>query len=141
MKRKPQKLVLWDAEALNTAHVVLDAQPLDGDTELIIRPHHESTNDKQRGYYRGVMLLELSNYTGFTQDEMHEFLKKKFGDTSLIEIHGETYEVSTFTTSNLGQVAAMSAFIDKVLRWAAGDLGLAIQPPDPAWSKRARKAA
>lgn len=130
MPRKPYRRRLWDGEDLDRVWQELREWPTEGKTQVVIRRFSESVSDQQRGYYRGVMLAILSHHTGYTAEQMHEWLKKKFGDTALVEVAGEAFDVSTFTTSNQGEVDAMSAFIDEVIQWAAIELDVAIPPPD-----------
>lgn len=104
--------------------------PLEGKTQVIVRHFSASVSDQQRGYYRSVMLPAICHATGYTADEMHEWLKFKFGTQARIEVDGEAFEVSTFTTSNQGEVDAMSIFIDEVIQWARMTLDIYIPPPD-----------
>lgn len=139
-----QKIVLWDAEVRDTVHRVISALKLDGKRpwEIVIRPFYQSPSDRQRGYYRSTILPMLCRHVEdcgqghFTTEQMHDWLKRKFGESARMEIHGESYEVVDFTTSDKGEMAAMSAFIDRVLWWAAGDLGLYIPPPDEGKARR-----
>jgi hypothetical protein len=109
----------------------------------VLKPFYESPSEKQRGYYRSTILpaiakhVEESGQGLFTHEQVHEWLKRKFGQHARVEIDGEAYEVCDFTTSDGGDIAAMSAYITMVLRWAAADLGLYIPPPREKWSKAA----
>ncbi len=142
---KAQKIVLWDAEVRDTVYRVIAALKLDGKRpwELVIRPFYQSPSDRQRGYYRSTILPMLCNhvedcgYGRYTTEQMHEWLKREFGEKARVEVMGKTHDVVDFTTSGRGEMAAMSAFIDSVLRWAAGDLGLYIPPPDEGKARRA----
>ena len=139
--RKAHAIVLWDEMERDRVHIAVDAQPLGGDTEIIIRPRSHAVSDRQRGYYRGVVLKILAEHTGYTQDEMHEFLKRKFATESQVEVRGETYNVHVFTTGTEGEAAVTARFITNVIQWAARDLGVVIPEPDRNHRKRARVAA
>lgn len=141
MKRKAQTIVVWDELDRDRVHIAIDAQPLDGEVEIIIRPHSQSVSDRQRGYYRGVVLKILAEHTGYTQDEVHEFLKRKFATESQVEVRGETYNVHVFTTGTEGETAVTAKFITNVIQWAARDLGVVIPEPDRNHRKRVRVAA
>lgn len=142
---KAQKIVLWDAEVRDTVQRIIAALKLDGRRpwEIVIRPFYESPSDRQRGYYRSTILPMLCRHVEdcgqghFTTEQMHDWLKRKFGESARMEIHGESYEVVDFTTSDKGEMAAMSAFIDRILMWAAQDLGLYIPPPVDGKARRA----
>lgn len=148
MSTRPQKIVLWDAEVRDTAQRILSALKLDGRRpwELVIRPFYESPSDRQRGYYRSTVLPALCRHVEdcgqghFTAEQMHDWLKRKFGDSVRMELFGEAYEVVDFTTSGHGEMAAMSAYIDRILGWAAADLGLYIPAPRVDGKAAARAA-
>lgn len=134
---KAQKIVLWDAEVRDTVQRIIAALKLDGRRpwELVIRPFYESPSDRQRGYYRSTILpmlcqhVEDCGYGRYTPEQMHEWLKREFGEKVRVEVMNTTHDVVDFTTSGKGEMATMSAFIDRVLMWAANDLGLYIPPP------------
>ncbi len=96
----------------------------------MLRRYRRTLSDEQRAYYRGVVLAEISEATGYTGDELHEMFKHKFGEASVIELAGETYEVRTFSTARgASTTAEMAHYIDAVILWAATALGIAISPP------------
>lgn len=131
MAAKPQKIVLWDEEVRDTLYRVIAGLRLDGKRPwmAIIKPFYESPSDRQRGYYRSTVLKVIAEYTGYTDEEVHEWCKQKFGPRALVTINGEAYEVTKFTTSNEGEIAAMTAYMHEIKRWAASELALYIPPP------------
>lgn len=137
---KAQKIVLWDQQVLDTVQRIIGALDLDGKFEIIIRRFSESVSDRQRGYYRSTVLPALMDLTGYTEDEMHEWLRLEFGPTAQIKIHGVAHDVAKFSTSKKGQVAEMQAYLERVCEWAAGNLGCYIPPPNRDWRKE-KKAA
>jgi hypothetical protein len=145
MSSKSQKIILWDEECRDTVQRVLSALKFDGKPwQVVIKRFYESPSERQRGYYWSVMLpalcrhVEESGFGHYTAEQMHEWLKKKFGQSARVEIDGEAYDVVAFTTSNSGDIAAMSTYITAILQWAAGELGLYIPPPTEKWERRAR---
>lgn len=126
----PKSIVLWDAEVRETAHKVIDALELEGKHEVIIRKHSQNTSDRQRGYYRTVVLRTLGEELGYDEEDMHEVLKQEFGEAAQIKVNGKTYDVTRFTTSRKGSVEEMQAYLERVCRWAASELGIYIEPPD-----------
>ena len=142
---KAQKAILWGDEERDGILRLLSGLKLDNTRpwQVILKPFYESPSERQRGYYREVMLpalcrhVEEAGFGHYTHEAMHEWLKKKFGQSARVEIDGEAYEVVDFTTSDKGDIATMTAFITKVLNWAAGDLGLYIPPPKQKWERRA----
>lgn len=140
---KAQKIILWGDPELDRTHRVIDGLEKDPNRpwQVTIKRFYESPSERQRGYYRDVMLPAICKHVAecgfgtYSDGELHEWLKKKFGQAARVEIDGEAYEVIDFTTSDKGDIAAMSAYMDKILNWAAGDLGLYIPPPKKKWER------
>lgn len=82
----------------------------------------------QRGYYRGAVLRVLCDETGEDEAAMHAYLLTRFGDQALIDVHHEDYCVRTFTTGDANTRPEMTAYIARVVRWAAME-GIFIPSP------------
>ena len=79
---------------------------------------------RQRGYYRGVVLPTLErDGPGYTAQEWHEICRHLF---LLTDRGGRTFAQSTSTLSSKD----MSEYIDKIIRWAAMELGVVIEDPN-----------
>ena len=93
--------------------------------ELILRKRKSQRSLQQNKYYWGVVVEILASHCGYDPDEMHEALKVKFlsegqdEKTGLIKVRSTT----KMTTDEFIK------YTDKVIRWAAQDLGVFI--PDP----------
>lgn len=100
----------------------------------IVKYNKVRSNAENR-YYHGVVLELLSEYTGYTADEMHDILKAmflsekqrlKWDKRKKIQIQKST---STLTT------VQFEKFLEDVRRWAASELGCYIPNPNepPSW--------
>lgn len=146
---KAQKIILWGDEERDGVQRLIAGLKLNNARpwQVVLKTFYESPSERQRGYYREVMLpylcrhVEESGFGHYTHEQMHEWLKKKFGQTAKVEIDGEAYEVVDFTTSDKGDIATMSSFITRVLNWSSGELGLYIPPPKEKWERKQRAAA
>lgn len=80
----------------------------------------------QNSYYHAVVKKEIADYSGHTEDEMHEILKQMFCPTKAIRFGEKEYLIRS--TRNLSTVE-MRDYIDQCVAFAATELALAI--PDP----------
>lgn len=107
-------------------------QMKDGEYLVTIARAHATRSLAQNALYWGVYIHVLSEYTGFTPDDMHEVLKAKFIPKRLAisdgngEIQGEF--VVGGTTTRMNKVE-FGEYLGEIQRWAAEDLGVNI--PDP----------
>ena len=111
----------------------------DGEVLVTIARVKAARSTQQNRWYWGVIVDLLSEYTGFTPDEMHEVLKAKFLPKKLAVadqngvIRGE-YVIGG-TTTKLDKVE-FGEFCESVRRWAAEELDVIIPDPETGslWS-------
>ena len=84
-------------------------------------------SNNQNRYAHGIALQTLSDYTGFTVQEVKEVLKKEFGFTRLIELNGKTVEVLRSTADFSS--AEFEDFMSKTRMFAA-QMGCMIPEPN-----------
>ena len=84
-------------------------------------------SNAQNSYYFGVVVNILADYTGYTQEEMHSYLKRRFLAPHEVIIGDDSQTISPSTTKL--STEEFTAYIEAIRRWAAMDLGLSI--PDP----------
>lgn len=105
------------------------------EVDVEVRKHRSKRSSEQNKYWHGVVVALLAERCGYTPMEMHDALKAKFlgqEDMSkgLIRI-GSTAKLNTLDFADL---------VDRVILWAAEDLGVIIPLPEKEPAKR-RKAA
>lgn len=88
----------------------------------ISRHYSPRTNDQNK-YYWGVVVNMLSDYTGFTDEEMHNLLKNKF--LTKHKIIKDKLLVSSYSTTEL-DTAQFSDYIEKIKDWASIEFSLYI---------------
>lgn len=81
---------------------------------------------EQNRYMWGVVYKIIASHTGYTIDEIHEFMKHKFLART-IDIEGEKLNIPTSTTDL--DVAQMTDYIEQIREWAFSKLNCTI--PDP----------
>jgi len=104
--------------------------------EIEIRKRRSRRSTDQNSYWWSVIVPAIAEYTGYTRDEAHEALKAKFLGTEdmshgLLRI-GSTAKLNTQEFADL---------VDKVILWAAEELGVVIPLPDPKWREKAARKA
>ncbi len=113
-------IVLDNKDRFRAHRKTLEGERID----LILRKRTSQRSDNQNRYYHGVIIKLLSESTGYTADEMHENLKRMFLSTK--DEHGLIRIGSTATLKTL----EFKDYLDKIIRWAAIDLGVPIPEPD-----------
>lgn len=91
-------------------------------------------------YYFGVVLKRLSDYTGYTVDELHEWAKARFipKHVAMLDKNGDVKDdmVIGGTTTRLNRVQFYE-YVEAIRQFAAESLELDIPDPDPRWRKAA----
>ena len=105
-KIKKGKLFLHDKEALN--HFISQNE---GEVWIEIKKAPKTRSPQQNGYYR-VILRDVANQMGYTQEELHNIVKHKFEVESTKHISVEEF----------------TEFLDLIIRWFA-ELGFPVQDP------------
>lgn len=124
-------LVLWDEDYQTQIVRLISSLPIDPlkPWSMVLRAPFLPITPAQMGYYRGALLRVLSEYSGHDEDYLHAYLLHRFGERALIDVHHEDYCVRTFTTGENGTRPEMRAFMQHVIYWMAGDLGLPVPQP------------
>lgn len=103
---KDGKLTLHDKSGFNRY-----ISQNEGEVWIDIKSAPKTRSPEQNGYYR-VILRDVANQMGYTQDELHNIVKHKF-------------EVET--TKHLS-VEEFTEYLDLIIRWFA-ELGFPVQDP------------
>jgi hypothetical protein len=100
---------------------------LEGPVEVVVRKKRAQRSNKQNRYYWGVVVQILSDFCGYTPEEMHEALKEKFlgserDQKGLLRIKS----TASLTTDEFAQ------YTNRVVIWAAQELLVYIPDPNMA---------
>ncbi len=105
----------------------------DGAVSITVERKVATRSQRQNAYYWGVCLELVSEHTGYTPDEVHEFAKAKFLPKKLAfaDGNGEVKDdmVIGGTTTKLDTIQ-FGEFIEAFRRWAAETLDVVIPDPD-----------
>lgn len=122
--------VLYDAAARDRLIDALHKVPLDPVRPWTFKlvPFVEPPTTKQKGYYRGVIVPTLAAHTGYTENEMHVEIMRRFEKYAATAVDLFLLELEEFEAR--ASKAVMSEVIERTLRWAAIDLDCYIPPPE-----------
>lgn len=104
------------------------------DGEVLVRIAHvrATRSEQQNRWYWGVIVESISEHTGYTPDEVHEFLKAKFipKRVAVCDGNGEIKDdlVIGGSTAKLNKVS-FGEYCEAIRGWAAQELDVVI--PDP----------
>jgi hypothetical protein len=111
--------------------------------EVTVKRQRATRSQQQNRYYWGVVMQMLSEHTGYTPDEMHEFCKMKFIPKRLAVQDGNGVIKDEFvlggSTRELNTID-FGEYVDSVRQWAAEDLDVVIPDPDEEETVRHDKA-
>jgi hypothetical protein len=107
--------------------------------EVTVREQRNRRSDRQLRWYWGQILELLSEHTGYTPDELHEYCKSRFIPKRLAICDGNGVIVDERVVGgSTGKLntTEMAEYCEAVRKFAAEDLGVVIPDPDPAWAVR-----
>lgn len=101
--------------------------------EVTVKRQRATRSQQQNRYWWGVVIHMLSEHTGYTPDEMHDFCKMKFIPKRLAVCDGNGVIQDEFVTG--GSTREMNTiefgeFMEAVREWAAETLDCVIPDPD-----------
>lgn len=95
------------------------------DVQIAISPKRELRSDRQNRYYWGVVLPLLSNWCGFTPDEMHDSLRVKF-----LRSTNEKFDLEEISSTTSLTTAEFENYMTKIREWASSYAGVFIPEPN-----------
>jgi|GEM_PF-4660344 len=121
-----QTFVIFDAAGRDRLIESLRELPLDPVRPWTFKlvPFVDPPTPRQKGYYLGVVLRALCDYTGYTPRQMHEVLIERFEVEAGCAVPGDP-ELLDVQESK----AVYSQFIELVIGWAS-TLDCYIPPPE-----------
>lgn len=124
------------AGKLKVRHAERFTHLLDGEYELRLRRLRATRSRAQAAYYFGVVLEQLSDRTGYTVDELHDWAKQTFLPKALAfaDRNGEVVDERVIggTTTTLNKLE-FSDYVEAIRRFAAERLDVVIGDPDPEY--------
>jgi len=101
---------------------------LNGKQVVQIKKHQKNRSTRENAYYWGVIVKELSNWSGYDPDQMHEVLKMKFlREDKVIKSTGEL--VPGFKSTKDLSVPEFEAYCENIRIWAISELEVYLPLP------------
>jgi hypothetical protein len=99
----------------------------DKDVECVVRLPRKDRSNQENRYYFGVVVNLISEHTGYTPEEVHEFLKLKFL-SKIIVMAGKDERIPRSSTSL--STLEWEKWMTEIREWAAQELSLVIPEPN-----------
>ncbi len=93
-----------------------------------IKQHKNGRTRYQNAYYFGVVLRTISEYTGFTPEELHASFKRTFLPIDC-EIIGGVMVERLSSTKDL-DTKAFNDYLERILHFCADNIGLYVPTPN-----------
>lgn len=107
---------------------------------VTVEKRHATRSSQANRYYFGVCLKHISDYTGYTVDEVHDWAKARFipKHVAICDKNGEIKDdlVIGGTTRKLNSLQFYE-YLEAIRKFAAEELDLNIPDPDPDWREDA----
>ena len=104
----------------------------DGPVTVRIERKRASRSHKANAFYWGVVVAELSEHTGHTPEELHEYLKARFipKRLALANQNGEVVDELVIGGSTVKlDVVQFYEYVQEIKQWALDSLGVLIPEP------------
>jgi hypothetical protein len=100
---------------------------LKGNHSVGIRKYRAKRSSPQNRYYWGVVLAYLAEETGYTKDEVHQLMQRRFLRYTKDVFDGSEEFVKSTTSLN---TIEMQEYIDQISIFAISELGVYIPQPN-----------
>ena len=131
-KRKGRKLFIQNRRQFDALVSQLDDR---WQLEITVKRLRATRSAESNRFYWGVVLAAISDYTGYTPEELHDVLKAKFlpKHVAFADRNGEVVEEYVLGGSTRGlNTKEFSAYIERIRMWAAADLQVYIPDANEA---------
>lgn len=112
-------------------HAAMDTF-VDGEVRVTIERARATRSEQQNRWYWGCILKHLSEHTGYTAEELHEYCKQRFNSkkVAFCDDNGVIKDEETIglSTTRLNKIT-FGEYCEAIRQWAAEDLHVYI--PDP----------
>lgn len=93
------------------------------EVEVVVRKWKKERSNNQNRYYWGVVIKLLSEYLGYTDEEMHDALKMLF-------LKDESRKVPTLRSTTELNTVEFEKYLENIRMWAAQMFGFYIPTPN-----------
>lgn len=95
---------------------------------VTIANFRKGRTNRQNAYYFGVVLKAISDYTGYSVNELHELFKSNLLPSKVITIGDKNVSITPSTTEL--SVVDFNDYIEQIAQFAADTLGIYVPHPN-----------
>ena len=104
---------------------------LGNDYIVDVKKQKNNRSMMQNNYYWKCIVQELSDFTGFYPDEMHDILKVKFAsEWNSIQVNNKTIGLQTVNSTARMNTKAFEVYAETIRIWALSELGIRLMLPN-----------
>ena len=104
---------------------------LGNDYIVEVKKQRNNRSNMQNNYYWKCIVQELSDFTGFFPDDMHDILKVKFSsEWQTIEIEDKTIGVHSLNSTARMNTGEFELYAEQIRIWALTELGIRLMLPN-----------
>jgi len=105
---------------------------LGNDYIVDVKKQRNNRSNMQNNYYWKCIVQDLSDFTGFFPDEMHDILKVKFStEWQTIELsENKTIGIQTLNSTARMNTKEFEVYTEQIRIWALSDLGIRLMLPN-----------
>ena len=123
------KFVIKDSRDKQT--LINYLKELENDYIVDVKKQRNNRSNMQNNYYWKCIVQELSDFTGFFPDEMHDILKVKFAsEWQTIEIEDICVGVQTINSTATMNTGEFELYAEQIRIWALTELGIRLMLPN-----------
>jgi hypothetical protein len=104
---------------------------LGNDYIVEVKKQRNNRSNMQNNYYWKCIVQELSDFTGFFPDEMHDILKVKFSsEWQSVMVNDKTIGLQVVKSSATLDTKAFEVYAEQIRIWALTELGIRLMLPN-----------
>ena len=104
---------------------------LGNDYIVDVKKQRNNRSNMQNNYYWKCIVQELSDFTGFFPDEMHDILRAKFlQEWEMLEINDKKVGINKIGSTATLNTKAFEVYAEQIRIWAMTELGIRLMLPN-----------
>lgn len=138
------KRIQFDTATAAKLNALVGRKPVGTRVDVTVENHDATRSGRANAFYWSTVVKLACEHTGYDPDEFHDEMCARFLTRRQIEIvdrqTGEAEIVTVPGRSSKLSVADFYAFVERVRRFLAEELGVSTPDPDPAHWRKERAA-
>lgn len=132
---KKQTIIVNDRAGAERTGAFIANMPLPYAMKVTVEKNVKKRTLPQNSLYWDWLTI-IGDHLGYDKEEMHDVFREKFLPVEIIEVCGVRKKKLTSTSDPAFTTADMSAYMEKIDRFAAQELGILLPHPDDQWHQQ-----